>query len=204
MIQLDSQATKYPRYPVAPGFPAARNTYQAYREKPLATPKTRPPQKAPLATSTEVWYDCSMANNRKHKTKANAAAWREMRKSHLAVYPECRVCGVIKKKNHVHHTIYRGDNYAQGTYEKSGDLVTFCVQHYNKFHQIYGMTSFNRDFINETLEYIEREKAVLSNSQSSKVKIDSDTNPLQERIYESIRKGLSTVAPPVDSPTDNL
>lgn len=60
--------------------------------------------------------------------------WRKTRAAHLRVYPECRICGVVNRSNHVHHMVYRG---RRGKSERPGDLVTLCHDHHNQLHRLH-------------------------------------------------------------------
>ena len=65
----------------------------------------------------------------------SASDWMKARAIHLRTYPECRVCGLVDPANHVHHMRYRGK---RGTGEKSGDLVTLCLDDHMEFHRALG------------------------------------------------------------------
>lgn len=82
--------------------------------------------------------------------------WRKMRAAHLALYPECRICGEIDKSNHVHHLVYRGK---RGLLEKPGDVVTLCEFHHNKLHKYHKRGTNLNDF---TLSFIAEEVLFLS------------------------------------------
>jgi hypothetical protein len=71
---------------------------------------------------------------RPKKTWPKESPWWTTRANHLALYPECRICGDAEHV-HVHHLRYRG---ARGLGERPGDLVTLCVEHHNEFHRVYG------------------------------------------------------------------
>lgn len=89
---------------------------------------------------------------------ANKNVWKETRRRHLDIYPECRICGEISKSNHVHHLMYRGTENQRGLYERPGDLVTFCAFHHNNFHKKYPTSDkpfgSKRNYIKETKKYI--------------------------------------------------
>lgn len=68
------------------------------------------------------------------RTKRKSSAWTEMRHNHLAVYPECRVCGATDAVV-VHHLRYRGK---RGESERPGDLITLCEFHHNELHRVVG------------------------------------------------------------------
>lgn len=75
--------------------------------------------------------------------------WKAMRLKHLAVYPECRICGT-ETDVVVHHVRYRGP---RGKSERPGDLVTLCANHHNDLHRVLGPTpklDYQLSFIRET------------------------------------------------------
>lgn len=79
--------------------------------------------------------------------------WRAMRAQHLAVYPECRICGT-EEDVVVHHIRYRGP---RGTSERPGDLMTLCATHHDLLHRKLGTTSKVR----YQLEFVREEAASL-------------------------------------------
>ena len=60
-------------------------------------------------------------------------AWTKVRLNHLALYPECRVCGSTQDPQ-VHHIRYRGK---RGLSELPGDLVTLCAEHHQELHRLH-------------------------------------------------------------------
>ena len=99
-------------------------------------------------------YNSCMAKNKK-KQKSTFQKWRLLRADHLRLYPECRICDIVNKSNHVHHLKYRGK---KGESEKPGDLVTLCKDHHNELHQTIG----NRKLYEYTLQFIEEKTLELS------------------------------------------
>jgi hypothetical protein len=96
-------------------------------------------------------------------TPYSHSAWDSMRKDHLALYPECRICGDINKGNHVHHLRYRGTmEQKRGTYERPGDLVTLCAGHHYGLHSEHALTKKKLTLDKFTLQYIEEQSVILS------------------------------------------
>ena len=81
------------------------------------------------------------------RTKAARSAWQRTRAVHLAVYPECRVCGT-EDDVVVHHLRYRG---RRGESERPGDLMTLCRWHHDDLHRRYkrGMS-----LVDHSLDYV--------------------------------------------------
>lgn len=82
------------------------------------------------------------------------AKWKKMRKDHLAVYPECRVCGTLNDVV-VHHLRYRGK---RGESERPGDLMTLCAEHHNALH---ATILPKRTSVHGTIEFVNAEVARL-------------------------------------------
>lgn len=89
--------------------------------------------------------------SKKKKQGTLSKEWRQLRKEHLMVYPECRVCGSTQRQV-VHHLRYRPGGY--GNSERPGDLVTLCEFHHNDFHKRLGRSGTG---VQETIQYIKRE-----------------------------------------------
>lgn len=109
------------------------------------------------------------ANKQKRKnmeafgTTRTHSAWEWMRKDHLALYPECRICGHINPSNHVHHLRYRGTgDENRGTYERPGDLVTLCKSHHYDLHAEHKKENKQTRLDTFTLRYIEDKSIELS------------------------------------------
>lgn len=82
------------------------------------------------------------------------------RKTHLALYPECRICE-DPEDVHVHHLRYRGP---RGLSEKPGDLVTLCAFHHNDFHRIYGTAGRHKgSLVVNTISYIAEKRTEIAN-----------------------------------------
>ncbi len=92
-----------------------------------------------------------MSKRRGHQPKGAQAAWRKMRANHLAVYPECRICGDTENVV-VHHLRYRGK---RGESEKPGDLMTLCAFHHDRYHQRVGR---GKTTPASTLAYVQEER----------------------------------------------
>lgn len=78
------------------------------------------------------------------------AAWKSMRKRHLALYPECRICA-DQDDVVVHHVRYRG---SRGLSERPGDLLTLCRFHHDQLHKNLGSNPklrYQLEFIREEL-----------------------------------------------------
>lgn len=92
----------------------------------------------------------SVVKGRRGKAK-HVTDWMRMRRNHLILYPECRICEDIERP-HVHHIRYRG---SRGRSEMPGDLVTLCEFHHNEFHRLYGTAGRHKgSLIQNTIDYI--------------------------------------------------
>lgn len=88
------------------------------------------------------------------KRSGHNRAWRIMRRAHLDIYPECRVCGDTDDPV-AHHLRYRGK---RGESERPGDLVTLCRWHHDDFHRTLGRRGTG---VEATIDYIGEKRAEL-------------------------------------------